>query len=682
VTIHVANPERLALGAVATVLDPPPPVDYLSWAERNVVFSSRESPVHGPYNRVLFPYFDEILRALGPDDPCRVISLMTSAQIGKTTLSNIFVGGSMDMDPADVLCVHPTEPNAERWSKMKWMPMVMGTSVLSRIFPTSPKDIGNSVLYKERRDGRGAIQISGANSPASLSQVTMKRQVQDDLAKWENNSAGDPESQADSRSRAHAFAKIFKISTPLIMPGCRITANFEAGSQEKPYVPCPQCEAMQVLTWENMLANLDEQHPENAHFTCVECGFPIEEQHRTQLLEGLEWRAAYPERKREHRSFWIWSAYARALQSFELIAREWIAKKGDPASEQVFLNDTAGEAYRVTGETVPWEQLRDRAAESAYAKGDIPAGALLQTIGVDCQVDRVEWQRVGWGSEHRRWICDYGVFNGHIQDKACQDALDDLLKTTWVNSAGRLAGVDLMAIDGNAWTEDVWEFARRHAPSRVMMVRGVGSDTAPLLARVKKEINQRTGQIRKWSRRFYNFGTSVLKMGLYRNLAKLDPLERGYVGLPRGLDDEFFRQLTAERRQGVQKKGFTVYQWVKDPKQANEGLDTHLQAEAAAIKLGVRSLTEESWARLAAERETPPPKEQGQLDFEDLLETMSQVKAPLPPHLANQIPPETNKPAMQPASKTGLTATDAPAQTPAAPNTPIGRAQRLASRLA
>ena len=48
---------------------------------------------------------------------------------------------------------------------------------------------------------------------------------------------GDPELMADNRSRAIADAKIFKISTPLIVPGCRITRNFRDGSQEHPYCP-------------------------------------------------------------------------------------------------------------------------------------------------------------------------------------------------------------------------------------------------------------------------------------------------------------------------------------------------------------------------------------------------------------------------------------------------------------
>ncbi|MBR9651904.1 phage terminase large subunit family protein [Thalassovita aquimarina] len=614
--ISVTSAEWMVHDVLADVLEPPPPVDYLTWAVENIEFSERESEFSGPYNRQRFRYFDEILRALSPDDPCRIVSLAKSAQLGGTVLANIFTGGSMDMDPGDFLYVHPTEENARRWSKMKLQPMLKGTTALKNIFPMKARDGQDSVFYKERRDGRGAILISGANSPASLSQVSMSRQVQDDLAKWDMNSAGDPENQADSRSQGREFAKIFKISTPMVIPGCRITKNFEDGSQEFPYVPCPHCEFMQVLEWENMLQSLDEDHPERAHFTCPECGCAIEDHHRADIISRVEWRAANPKMKRYHRSFYLWSAYS-PLQSFERIARSWLAAKGDPPKEQTFWNDVVGKAYRVLGEAPPWEDIRDRASESDYAHGTIPAGYPLLTCGVDCQGDRVEWQVVAWGRNKRRAVVEYGVFNGHISEEQCQTKLNGLLRQGYRNAYGRKIEIDLLAIDGNAYTEDVWDWARRHPAARVIMVRGVHPESAPLLAQVKKERNRR-GKIVRYSKRFYNFASSVLKMGLYRNLKKTDPEERGFIALPKGLEDEFYRQMTAETRKAQKaKSGFTRYLWVKDPNQANEGLDTHLQAEAAAIRLGVRNLPDTEWDRLMAERECPPEDVQG--DFEDLL---------------------------------------------------------------
>lgn len=640
--IRVTNPEWMLHDVLANALAPPPPVDYLAWAEENIVFSERESPFPGPYNRDLFPYFDAILKALGPDDPCRIVTLSKSAQLGGTVLANIFTGGSMDMAPGDFLYVHPTEENARRWSKMKLAPMLKGTSALQRIFPMRPRDGLDSVLYKERTDGRGAIQISGANSPAQLSQVSMARQVQDDLSKWEMNAAGDPETQADSRSQSREFAKILKISTPMVVPGCRITANFEAGSQELPFVPCPHCGHMHVLEWENMLASLDEAAPENAHFTCPKCKAKIEEHHRREMLAGLRFIAQNPKAARVHRSFWLWSAYS-VLQSWERIAQSWLRAKGDPPREQTFFNDVIGLAYRVLGDAPPWKDLRDRAAESGYRHGTIPPRHPVLTLGIDCQGDRLELQFVAHGPEKRRAVIEYVVIQGHISDPLAQERLTAQLNRTFPNAAGREIAVDMAAIDGNAYTEDVWEWARRHPASKVIMVRGVPQEAVPLLVRVKRETD-RTGKKRPWSRRFYNFATSILKMSLYRNLRKSDPAEVGYVEFPRGLQDEYFRQLTAESRKAVKnKRGFTEYVWVKDPNQANEGLDTHLQAEAAAIRFGVRDMTEAQWDRLLSERDSAPPPVQG--DLEDLLLARPAVDPAPPPDKAGSAAADSRAPA-------------------------------------
>jgi phage terminase large subunit GpA-like protein len=641
--IMLANVERLAMEAIAGAIEPLPEIDYLAWAVDNVVIT--EGDFRGPYNRALFPYFDEVLRALSPADPCRIVTLQGSAQVGKTTIANVFTCGTMQMGKGTFMYVHPTDDNASRWSKIKLTGMVNAMPDLRAEFPQRSRDGADSVLYKERRDGNFRLLISGANSPASLSQVTSEFQVQDDLAKWEINAAGDPEAQADSRSRAVEFAKILKISTPLVMPGCRITRNFESGSQEYPYVPCPHCNHFQVLEWENMLAALDPERPEAACFTCLACDAPIEEHHRPQMLARFQWRAHNPKARREHRSFWIWSAYSY-LQSFERIAREYLKYKGDQAGEKTFANDTTGKAYHAQGEAPPWEVLRDRANASSYAHGEIPAGGLVLCLGVDCQADRVEWQLVAFGRNYRRFVVDYGVIQGHISEKkkpdgkpGCQMLLAALLEQTWRNSVGNRLPIDMIAIDGNAWTEDVWSFAKGFPRSRLIMVRGSNRDEAPRFIRVKREVNEKTGKTLRYASRFYNFNASVMKMGLYRDLAKDDPLADGYVAFPKGLDDEYFRQLTAERRTPEKRHGFTVYRWTKDASQANEALDTMNQAEAASIRFGVRGMPEATWAEYERLRETPVKAVQG--DLEDLLTPAPAGSSPAPAVAKPETKPQT-----------------------------------------
>ena len=70
----IANARRLGLETVAAALEPPPPISYLDWAESNISFDEGQFP--GPYNRNAFPFWDGVLQALGPDDPCRTVTLM------------------------------------------------------------------------------------------------------------------------------------------------------------------------------------------------------------------------------------------------------------------------------------------------------------------------------------------------------------------------------------------------------------------------------------------------------------------------------------------------------------------------------------------------------------------------------------------------------------------------------
>ncbi|ORE94112.1 terminase GpA [Stappia sp. 22II-S9-Z10] len=615
--VEIANASKVAFLAAAAVIAPPPPVDYEAWAVENLTFAERESPFVGRYNPALFPFFAGVFEALSPEDPCRIVTWAKSAQLGGTVVGTIFTLGSMDMDPCDFLFVHPTEDNGKRWSRLKLAPMMRSTPVIDAAFPVRSRDGADAVLFKERVDGRGSILITGAASPSSLSQVSMRRQVQDDLSKWEHDAkAGDPETQADSRSQAFETAKIFKISTPLVEPGCRITRSFKAGSQESYHVPCPHCGHMHPLEWDNMLANLDEDRPEDAHFSCPACGGVIEEHHRLAMNRAGRWVAAHPAVASYHRSFHLWSAYS-PLMSWERIAREWIDAKGDAASEQVFLNDVVGRAYDAAGSAPDHSALMDRAASSSRPRGVVPAGYVVLTLGLDCQDNRVEWQLVGWDRYRRRAVVDHGVVDGHIGTPTTWPRLDAVVSGEWRTEGGGRLAADRCAIDGNAWTEDVWAWAKRHPVSRVIMVRGANSDNAALIAKVKRE-RTATGKLRQYVGRFYTFNGSVLKMRLYRDLKNEDAASPRYVDFPRGLEEEYFLQLTAERRQEKKnRQGYSRFLWVKDPAQANEALDTMLQAEVAAIRHRVFEMNETEWDALEAARGGPAPD--AQLDLEDLV---------------------------------------------------------------
>lgn len=634
----LADPVKVANAVMARGLKPPPPMDLNAWAEKNIVFGS-ESPFRGPYRRNTHPPMERILQCLSPEHPSRTVTLKASVQIFKTTVAQIFLAAIMDLDPGPFLYVLPTHDNAMRWARTKWLPMRRQSEKLRDMFGTvKTRDSTDTVLYQERRDGRGWLQISGANSEASLAMISVPRQVQDDLSKWVPNEAGDPERQADGRSSAFDWAKLFKISSPLVAKTCRISRAYVGGTQEKWHVPCPHCEHYQPLEWANFQASIEQGKEDEAHFTCVSCGGIIEHKHKLDILRRGRWVAENP--SAVDVSFHIWRAYSTA-RDWASIASEWLAAEGDPAAEQVFFNEVLGLEFERASEAPPWEAIRDRATD--YERGTVPAGALLICVGVDCQGDRTEVHVKGFGDQLRRWTIDYRVIPHHISTIECRDALDKLL----FHSIGG-QHIDMLAIDGNAWTNDVfgWVRERKHSWNKVIIVRGAKSDNAPPLQLTKTE-KRSDGKTVKAQKRFYNVGTSGLKSSLYEQLKKLDPTARGYCGYPRGLADEFYMQLTAERREVVVDRwGFPRAVW-RLAHDRNEVLDTEIYAEAAAVRCGWYTRGPENWERLRAVREverrqaspttSPPP--QDVVARPDVLTTSAHAAKP-----KDQMPPSTPQP--------------------------------------
>jgi phage terminase large subunit GpA-like protein len=430
--------------------------------------------------------------------------------------------------------------------------------------------------------------------------VTAAFVLQDDLAKWEANPAGDPEAQADSRARAFEFAKVFKCSTPLTYPLCRITRNFEQGSQERPHVPCPHCGHMHVLEW----SAFHYEDPDAPYFVCPACGGVIEETHRAAMLGGFRWVAENPAAMRTHRSFWLWSAYS-VLQSWPRIAAEYLRAQGDSAAEQVFSTDVLGLAFQPKGDARPPTELFARASQSSYSRGEIPEGSLVLTLGVDCQLDRVEWLLLGHGEHYQKFVIDCGTIGKHISEPDCQRNLDLLLQRRWRNFRGRPLEISMAAIDAGFSADDVLAYCHRHSPSKVIAVRGVPGDATPRLARVQRERSEKTGTILKYSKRFFNVGVYTLKASLYRDLAKTDPAEKGYISFPNNLPLRFFEELVAERRVAVKRMGATVFRWEKPDRQANEMHDCMLYATAGGLRFGINFISDVGWAQRRAELEAP-----------------------------------------------------------------------------
>lgn len=127
----------------------------------------------------------------------------------------------------------------------------------------------------------------------------------------------------------------------------------------------------------------------------------------------------------------------------------------EKAWEHTLINDVVGQAYEAAGESPPWRELRDCALGSDYARGQIPAGAVILTLGVDVQDERCEWHLDGWDQDLRRYVLDYGVVPCYIGEQETHKELDAVVDQTWVNAYGYRLELDMTAIDGNAYAAEV-----------------------------------------------------------------------------------------------------------------------------------------------------------------------------------------------------------------------------------
>lgn len=627
--------EAAVLRGLAQAILPPSPPDITRWCEQNIVFDER-SPFPGEFRIDRFPFLRRIHDVLSPEHPCREVTVRGSAQWGKTvSVLNPTLAAWHEYGPLDSLVVHPTTSSATEWVRTKWMPMRRSAPSLRAIFGDGRGEQTDTLHNQEtiRRDG--TLKVTSAGSPDDLAGTTRRLVLMDDVSKFEMTPKGDPEQLAVSRAAGFEDAKIVRISTPQVVGTCRISRAFARSTQEHFHVPCPHCGNMAPLTWENFRKNIDPERLASAHFTCEACGAVIDHSHKTAMVAKGQW-VAHNEAG-DHPGFHLWRAYV-PQRDWASIALEYAQVMGwtgltlaeatadslrdpvDAQTEQTFWNDVLGLPYEQASKGPDWEKLRDRAESPAaevgpgLQRGILPATGLILAGGVDCQGDRTEIQVVAFGRNYRRWVIEYQVIPHHISSDEARAALNHLLRATWRTAVGRRIALDVLAIDGGAYTEDVWDWALTHPYTRVMVTKGATSAMAPPLKRM--EFDKRSDRMaRRKRKQGFVVGVSQLKSDFYTWLDKTDPAERGYCQFASGLGDEYYRQITSEVR--ILKRatsGVMVSRWVvAEAGRRNEALDTMLMAEAGARFKNWTYLSDAAWDQLDAERGAEPDEPQGDL---------------------------------------------------------------------
>lgn len=494
------------------------------------------------------------------DPKVKEVVLMASSQVGKTeSFVNNVIGFFVHQDPAPILMVQPSLSMAQTWSKDRFAPMIRDSKALKGLIrEPRAKNSENTILAKSFPGGR--LTVIGANSPASLASRPIRVVLLDEPDRYPPSAGaeGDPVSLARKRTTTFWNRKIGTCGTPTVKGSSRIESAYLESDQRHYHVPCPHCGKFQILKWAN--CRWEKGEPETAHMVCEFCEKEIQERDKNRMIIKGRWEAE--QRFNGIAGFHLNELYSPWVKWSEMVAKFLEAKKY-PETLKVFVNTSLGESWEEEGDTADETELMAR--REMYPEGHLPDGVLVVTAAIDVQQDRLELEFRGWGLGEETWGLEYIVIPGNPGSVELWESLDQHLQKEFKTVDGIILKAACTVVDSGAFTQNVYDYCRKHQPSRVYPIKGASARGLPIVSKRSKD--QKTNVV------FFVLGTDTIKDTIFGRLGVEDK-GAGYCHFPLTYNAEYFDMLTAEHCVTRFKNGIPRREWVmKKNKKRNEALD-------------------------------------------------------------------------------------------------------------
>ncbi len=599
--LQTADIDYTPIEALLRGLKPDPILTVSEWSDQFRILPPA-SAEPGPFRTRRTPFMKEISDKLSATDPAQIIFFQKCSQISGTETGNNWVGYTIDIAPAAMLYVMPTDTMMKNCSTTRIQPMISTTPALSKkIKPARSREGGNTMMRKEFEGG--LIIMVGANSPNGVSSNPVKKVYLDEIDRYPANIGGEGDVIALAITRTSTYGatrKILGTSTPTIAGTSLINKEIKKTGQRRFHVPCPHCGGYQHLKFSNLKWTAGKY--DKVAYECEHCHELIEERFKTKMLAAGHWVADFPELEDGITFGYLINALYSPYgwYSWFTMAKEYDDALDDLPKMITFVNTKLGDVYETKGDAPDWQQLYNK--RESYKLNVANNEVLFITAGVDIQKDRIEVEIVGWGKGKQSWSIDYRVLNGNT-DTASNEVWNDLAKIineTWEREDGAILNLRMMAVDSGNNTAVVYEFCRKFPVSKVIPIKG--KDEMALMVSQPRQVDtsrsgKKIGQTKVWM-----VGVSLIKTELYGwlKLQRMDDQDypHGYCHFPM-YDEHHFRSLTAEQVEYVKnKKGFTQLSWVKKYER-NERLDCRVYARAAAYVIGIDRLNDDDWETLS-----------------------------------------------------------------------------------
>ena len=558
---------RKTIHAAAVHLKPPPNLKPSEWSEQNVrVPIGNAVPGlirfdHAPYQR------EPLDMTANPE--CNRITLMWSAQVGKTMLALCAQAFKIAQDPQSQIMMQPSQGDLSTWLETKFNPLVDSNDRLQELIA---KPRGREGVNNQRMKSYpgGFLMFSWSGSPKTMRGRSAPFIVCDETDGYDKSQEGHPVSLLWQRAATFGDRrKLLEISTPTIKNASWIEDAYLQGDQRRFHVPCPSCDTRQELTWSSVI--WDEGSPETAKYACTGCGVMWSDGERIAAIRRGEWRSSQP--FRGHASYHLNELYS-CFRKLGDIAQSFLEKKRS-GDLQTFVNVSLAETWEESGEGVDQDLLENRAEDWGEKW---PDEVITVVAGVDVQDDRLEVELVGVGRDEETWSLEYMVLPGDPSSPQVWADLDAVLFASYETDDGRELGVRATCIDtGGHHTQATYRYIKGRESRRVFGIKGVGGEGRPLVGRPSKN---NIGKVR-----LFPIGSDTAKELVYGRLKITEP-GPGYCHFPINRDPEYFLQLTSEKLVTRYVRGHAKRQWIKS-RRRNEALDVRCYAMAALYISGV-----------------------------------------------------------------------------------------------
>jgi phage terminase large subunit GpA-like protein len=540
-----------------------------------------------------------------------------ASQMFKTQTALNWIAAIIHRRPRNILALEPTDTLVKRFSA-RVSTMIRNVPVLrERVATAKSRDSRNTVQAKDFL-GDATLYMNTAGSAANLAEVSAPYIYFDEIDRAERSvdEEGDPVEIAEARATQYASdAKFFYTSSPSIKGFSKIDELFEMGTQESYHVPCPHCDELHELDLANFHYQRDPDtgFMDRAWFTCPACGCDIDEHHKAVMLpdEGMGGRACWVAKSRGDgetisvtlSAFYMpvgaitWLSLARQYAR----AKDRLAK-GDHEAMQVFYNTRLGLSYQNSETVTTAKQLQDRAED--YPPRVVPDGALVLTMAVDTQANRLEVQIEAWGPGLEHWIVDHVVLNGSPSDPPDAEGsvwkrLDEIRRTPFAHAAGgKPIQISAYGVDaGGANTQDVYNYGSGRKQFGCTVLHGANRPNRPIIGSAPSRVDiewggtKTPGGVELWT-----VGTDVAKDYLFNRMHLADGA--GAMHFHQVLAQDWYEQLVVEQPRVRYTKGRAVREWIKPNGARNEALDLSVYNLAMAYQLGLHKWSALDWKRL------------------------------------------------------------------------------------